>query len=1089
MKALAILAGLIASIQLTLAGESVPRLGILSDAGARKEADLLMVELQKAKCDLVERDEIGRVLREQGLTVAGLTDKDSLRLGQLLKADGLLLLSAPTNEVRTARLLAVAPGVVLWFAEFAAPDKPEPKRPPWTTLAASALEIYLPKLAVKPGAAVPVSLLRIRPAFDTASMGRLAADLNRLLLLRLLREPALFVLEREKLQQARIEADLTGQTTNFWTGTYVVDGVVRYDLAQTNQVAFSLSVRPPGDGQATEWVEAGSVSDLAQLVERAVAKLCAAVDAKDSAAPWDRQAEARRLALLAGGLVGPQERADALGSAMALGLQDANTAAAYRNALRAVAFRDASRFSGLRLTLAPAPGLEQQAHAFLEVFQFHNSYRPANGFGKAEEQSWLHGLSLADAALFFEKVVAAKRAAELGSLTQDIQTECQWLAKRLRAGDPEFNDYRRQQVYVRGARYFHSSTREILALYRAWASTRQTDPHHRVSRGIGEAWYLDRQMADPVFASAATEPTAERDQFWQEFIADLTKSEQPAVRINLAVMRLAKAQRGEAGVTARRALQETLVNEAAVFQPAPFNTDFTHLWSVAFPAFQVRNGRYETACLYRRNPQLEINYGSYEGPFDVFYDRYALVGRNLGAFESARLEDVETDAHNAVRLFLAITPKGQLREPDLKALVQPYLALLTEEEARAIYQLTLDYKPECPTCTAPKPVDAFVVQTWFGQRFPSLLDAAYRAEAARRQQAQRAPANALAVTRELRLPPCSGTDEPKFYSRRWMQGEFWACFGDDLVRLDPTQNRWELVPLPDRLNRRMFCSVSGIEVTDTHLLCWASKHETSAKFGLRPRAGGEWRFVEFPFEVRAATQIDKTIYLLSVVPRVTMAAATGLVSMDLETLERKTLRSSGVALVKPDSKAGEIPFEALPFEFDLQVQDGLLLESNGMRIRHGWNPKTNQVQPVKAGMRGFSEVDSSPYLKASKEFGFTLSPENGLILLCQNARFHLRVIRDGSTVPETVPLTFQNQPNLEKIDSRTEKAYFANPVSYYTDVILTPTSIFVPFFRNRGFWEIPYADIQQWLAANPPAADKPAPKAGGTAPVPSAPPK
>jgi len=1044
-----------------------PRIGILSDAGSRKEADLLLVELQKAKCELVERDEIGRLLHEQGLTVAGLTDKDSLRLGRLLKADGLLLLSAPTNEVRTARLLAVAPGVVLWFAEFAAPDKPEPKRPPWTTLAASALEVYLPKLAVKPGAAVPVSLLRIRPAFDTAQMGPLATDLNRLLLLRLLREPALFVLEREKLQQARIEADLTGQTTNFWTGAYVVDGVVRYDLAQTNQVAFSLSVRPPGAGKATEWVETGSVNDLAQLVERAVVKLCAAVDAKDGAAPWDRQAEARRLVMLAGGLVAPQERADALGSAMALGLQDAKTAAAYRNALRAVAFRDASRFSGLRLTLAPAPGLEHQAHAFLDLFQFHNSYRPANGFAKAEEQSWLHGLSLADAALFFEKVVAAKRAAELGSLAQDIQTECQWLAKRLRAGDPEFNDYRRQQVYVRGARYFHSSTREILALYRAWAAARQTNPNYRVPRGIGEAWYLDRQMADPVFASAATEPAAERDRLWEEFIADLAKSELSAVRINLAVMRLAKAQRGEERDTARRGLQETLVNEAAAFQPAPFSTDFTHLWSVAFPPFQVRGGRYETACLYRRNPHLEINYGSYEGPFDVFYDRYALVGRNLGAFETARAEDVQADARNAARLFLAITPKGQLREPDLKALVQPYLALLTEAEARAIYQLTLDYKPECPTCTAPKPVDAFVVQTWLGERFPSLLDAAYRAEAARRQQAQRPPANALAVTRELPLPPCPGTDEPKFCSRRWMQGEFWACFGDDLVRLDPAQNLWELVPLPDRLNRRMFCHVSGIEVTDTHLLCWASKHETSAKFGLRPRAGGEWRFIDFPFEVRAATQIDKTIYLLSVVPRVTMAAATGLVSMDMETLECKTLRSSGVALVKPDSKTGEVPFEALPFEFDLQVKDGFLLESSGRPVRYGWNPKTGEVRAMKARERGFAETDISPYLKASEEFGFTLSPDNGLILLCQNGRFHLRVIRKGSSVPETVPLTFQNQPNLEKHDGQTKTNYFANPVDYSTDVVLTRTSIFVPFFRNRGFWEIPYADIQQWLKEHP----------------------
>ena len=173
-----------------------------------------------------------------------------MQVGRLLKADGLLLLTAPTTDVCAVRLLAVGPGVVLWVAEFQAPGKPGRGAVPWPELVAASLDTYLPKLSVKPGAAIPLSLLRLRPLFNTPRLGEeLASDVNRLLLLRLLREPAFYVLEREKLMHARDEAFLAGQDADtFWAGSYVVDGRVRYDLVQTNRVTCMVSIRPPATG-------------------------------------------------------------------------------------------------------------------------------------------------------------------------------------------------------------------------------------------------------------------------------------------------------------------------------------------------------------------------------------------------------------------------------------------------------------------------------------------------------------------------------------------------------------------------------------------------------------------------------------------------------------------------------------------------------------------------------------------------------------------------------------------------------------------------------------------------------------------------
>ena len=67
----------------------------------------------EAKVNLLERNEIEKVYREQGLSAE---NKDFLKLGHILGADGLLLLDVVRTKFETnltARLIAVKSGVVL----------------------------------------------------------------------------------------------------------------------------------------------------------------------------------------------------------------------------------------------------------------------------------------------------------------------------------------------------------------------------------------------------------------------------------------------------------------------------------------------------------------------------------------------------------------------------------------------------------------------------------------------------------------------------------------------------------------------------------------------------------------------------------------------------------------------------------------------------------------------------------------------------------------------------------------------------------------------------------------------------------------
>ena len=113
----------VAVLSFSCAADGVPRVGLISDLKSRGDADLLMLELQKTRCELVERDEMNKILSEQGISLAKITGKESQRVGHLLKADGLVLLTKQTNNTCRVRFIAVTPGIIVWSAEFQLPEE------------------------------------------------------------------------------------------------------------------------------------------------------------------------------------------------------------------------------------------------------------------------------------------------------------------------------------------------------------------------------------------------------------------------------------------------------------------------------------------------------------------------------------------------------------------------------------------------------------------------------------------------------------------------------------------------------------------------------------------------------------------------------------------------------------------------------------------------------------------------------------------------------------------------------------------------------------------------------------------------------
>ena len=226
-----------------------PRLAIVGEPGTEAEAAMLTAECSRVGAfTLVGRDEIARVVAEQRLPSQGLAKAAPTRFGAWLGADGVLILergSADRKIPWRGRLVATRSGVVLWaFTEPA----PLPDPAGWAANTARRLVALAGKLAVHREEALPVSLLGLHAAIRGDQP--LEEALDDLLALRLSRQPAVFVLERRRMEELGFEKGLLGTDDPFWTGARVLEGTVTREGATIRVEA--LLRPPPGAGKSGE---------------------------------------------------------------------------------------------------------------------------------------------------------------------------------------------------------------------------------------------------------------------------------------------------------------------------------------------------------------------------------------------------------------------------------------------------------------------------------------------------------------------------------------------------------------------------------------------------------------------------------------------------------------------------------------------------------------------------------------------------------------------------------------------------------------------------------------------------------------------
>jgi TolB-like protein len=270
------------------------RLALLSETDELSAiSDVLTAQLSRnPQIHLLERSEIEKVYREQQLSAG---NRDYIKLGQILGADGLLLLERSkegTDEFLHSRLVAVKTGILLASERFHWPLEDLTN---WVAGFVNHLQPLLPKLSVRAGDAVPLSVVNLRSAFQTPEERELEHNLTFLAIESLSQERQVFVLERRRMQLLSVEKELGSMDESaFWNGSYLLDGIIDRDGFSTDKVTLNARLVPP-QGRAPLLIEiSGSRTNVSGIIRQLAVQVLDYLQVSSGATPWNPSDEAKQ---------------------------------------------------------------------------------------------------------------------------------------------------------------------------------------------------------------------------------------------------------------------------------------------------------------------------------------------------------------------------------------------------------------------------------------------------------------------------------------------------------------------------------------------------------------------------------------------------------------------------------------------------------------------------------------------------------------------------------------------------------------------------------------------------------------------------
>jgi len=280
-------------------GQGAPTVAVLAESEADSRLSGLVSTLearlsQGGAIRLLERAQIEKVLAEQQLSAAGLTQRDSIiKAGQLLRAEAIVLLTGEQESEQTksqlvrVRVAETAHGLRLWEG-YEALESPQVEAA--AERIAARVRAAISKISQASGPAVPVGIVDIRRVQLPEKYEPLARVLPGLLSARLGKEPRIIMLERESLGTLLREKQFTeGEDSAFWNSAILIDGVL--DPGEENKVELNLRLRRATQSGSSALRIEMDPNAVSATIDRAAAQVIETI-LHASSHSWDPAAEA-----------------------------------------------------------------------------------------------------------------------------------------------------------------------------------------------------------------------------------------------------------------------------------------------------------------------------------------------------------------------------------------------------------------------------------------------------------------------------------------------------------------------------------------------------------------------------------------------------------------------------------------------------------------------------------------------------------------------------------------------------------------------------------------------------------------------------
>ncbi|OGV70096.1 MAG: hypothetical protein A2283_14205 [Lentisphaerae bacterium RIFOXYA12_FULL_48_11] len=266
------------------------RTAIVSTPETRAEADLLTAELSSQPgLAILERDRIDTIIAEQKISAAGMSDRDGVRVGRLLKADLLILLKLEKRtgdkEFFRSRVVAVRPGFILQNI-----SAPYPLKSPQQIISVIAQDIPRWNNKLSSQKATIISMPKLKSSFRLAGTQATEATIHALLAERLSAEPGIFVAERQDTAILLPETE-SGQSASTLE-TVIVDGLIEQSPDTNMPIHLKLMLRRK-NGTSTPIEATGLSTNLVPIVDTAATHLIQAICGLVPAKRWNPQSESQ----------------------------------------------------------------------------------------------------------------------------------------------------------------------------------------------------------------------------------------------------------------------------------------------------------------------------------------------------------------------------------------------------------------------------------------------------------------------------------------------------------------------------------------------------------------------------------------------------------------------------------------------------------------------------------------------------------------------------------------------------------------------------------------------------------------------------